>query len=348
MSNFVPSTNDLRVSLVFCYHLKKNAAESQRMLVEAFGDHALSLATCKRWFQQFRDKDFDLRNEERGRPPKKFEDSGLQALLDEDDTQTQKQLAEALNVDQKTISNRLKAMGKIQKCGKWVPHELTERQQENRKIISEMSLQRQENRDFLYRIVTGDEKWIYFENPKRKKSWVTPGKAATSTAKPNRFGKKRMLCVWWDQKGVVYYELLKPGETVNTVRYQQQIIDLNHALLDKRPEWTERKKKSVKVILQHDNAPAHKAKPVQDTIKSLGWELLPHPPYSPDLAPSDYHLFSSMGHALKEQHFKTSEEVENWLSEWFSSKATPFFRRGIRKLPERWLKCVESDGNYFE
>jgi len=135
-------------------------------------------------------------------------------LLDIDDTQPQKQLAEALNVDQKTISNRLKAMGKIQKCGKWVPHELTERQQENRKIISEMLLQRRENRDFLYRIVTGDERWIYFENPKCKKSSVSPGQPSTLTAKPNRFGKKRMLCVWWDQEGVVYHELLKPGETV--------------------------------------------------------------------------------------------------------------------------------------
>jgi len=49
----------------------------------------------------------------------------------------------------------------------------------------------------------------------------------------NRFGRKTMLCVW-DQKGVVYYELLKPGETVNTKRYQQQLIDLNRSLLKKR------------------------------------------------------------------------------------------------------------------
>jgi len=63
----------------------------------------------------------------------------------------------------------------------------------------------------LHHIVTGDEKWIFFENPKRKKSWVDPGAPSTLTARPNRFGRT-MLCVWWDQKGVVYYELLKPGE----------------------------------------------------------------------------------------------------------------------------------------
>ena len=71
-----------------------------------------------------------MRNEERGKPPKKFEDSELQALLDEDDAQTQ-QLADQLNVTREAVSIRLKSMGKIQKMGKWVPHELNERQQEN-------------------------------------------------------------------------------------------------------------------------------------------------------------------------------------------------------------------------
>jgi len=54
--------------------------------------------------------------------------------------------------------------------------------------------------------------------------------------KIDRFGRKTMLCIW-NQKGVVYYELLKPGETVNTKRYQQQLIDLNRLLLKKRPEY---------------------------------------------------------------------------------------------------------------
>ena len=235
MSNFVPESDDLRKALIFCFHLKKSAAESHRMLVEAYGDHALSEATCKRWFQRFRNNDFDVRKEERGRLPKKFEDAELQTILDGDDTLSQKQMAAMLNVAQQTISDHLKAMGKIQKCGKWVPHELNERQMENRKNTCEILLQRHERKSVLHRIVTGDEKWIYFKNPKRKKSWVNPGQPSTSTAKPDRFGKKTMLCVWWDQKGVVYHELLKPGETVNTDRYRQQMINLNHALIEKRP-----------------------------------------------------------------------------------------------------------------
>ena len=155
-----------------------------------------------------------MRNEERGKPPKKFEDNELQALLDEDDAQTQQQLADQLNVTREAVSICLKSMGK------WVPYELNERQQENRKITCEMLLARYKRKSFLHRIVTGDEKWIYFENAKRKRSWVTPGEPSTSTARPNRYGRKTMLCVWWDQKGVIYYELLKPGETVNIKRYR--------------------------------------------------------------------------------------------------------------------------------
>ena len=117
------------------------------------------------------------------------------------------------------MSIRLKAMRKIQKVEKRVPHELNERQQENRKTTCEMLLARYKRKSFLHRIVTGDEKWIYFENPKRKRSWVATGEPPTSTTRPNRYGRKTMLCVWWDQKGVIYYELLKPGETVNTERY---------------------------------------------------------------------------------------------------------------------------------
>ena len=64
-------------------------------------------ATCKRWFQRFRDNDLDVRNDERGRPPKKFEDAKLQAILDQDDTLSQKQMAAMLNVAHQTTSDHL-------------------------------------------------------------------------------------------------------------------------------------------------------------------------------------------------------------------------------------------------
>ena len=89
------------MALIFCFHLKKTAAESYRLLREAHSEHAPSLDTCERWFRRFKSGDFDTRREGRQgtwKIAKNFEDAGLQALLNEDDSQTRKQLAEQLAV----------------------------------------------------------------------------------------------------------------------------------------------------------------------------------------------------------------------------------------------------------
>jgi len=128
-----------------------------------------------------------------------------------------------------------------------------------------------------------------------------------------------MLCVWWDQEGVIYYELLKPGETVNAHRYHQQLIKLHRALREKRPHY---RKRHDKLIFLYDNAPSHTSTMVQNYLEILNWEVLPHSAYSPDLAPSDYHLFLSMGHARTSILTKTSE---NGLMSGLPRKMRNFF-----------------------
>ncbi|GFX68571.1 mariner Mos1 transposase [Trichonephila clavipes] len=169
---------------------------------------------------------------------------------------------------------------------------------------------------YLHRIVTGEEKWIYFGNPKRNRSYVDPGQPSKSTARPNRFGNKTMLCIFWDQEGPIYYELLKPSETVNTDRYKQQLLNLNDAILEKREQY---KKRQHKVIFLDDNAPSHRAKLTKDIVKTFCMRL-----FLPDLAPSDYHLSASLGHTLADQRFTSYENVKYWLDDWLASK-NPFF-----------------------
>ncbi|QQP49596.1 Transposase, partial [Caligus rogercresseyi] len=145
--------------------------------------------------------------------------------------------------------------------------------------------------------------WIYFENLKCNESWVTPGELSTSTPRPTRYGRKTMLCVWWDQKGVIYYELLKPGETVNTQRYRQQMTDLDRVLREKRPEYQQRQHK---VILLHDNAPGHKAKQILQHAATH--RTLPHP-VTTCLHRWDMHLLNA----------------RKWLDDWFASKSNSSF-----------------------
>ena len=154
-----------------------------------------------------------------------------------------------------------------------------------------------------------------------------------------------MLCIWWDQVSVIYYELLKPNETITGERYRMQLMRLSRSLREKRSQYEQ---SHEKVILQHDNARPHVAKPVKTYLETLKWEVLPHPSYSSDIAPSYYYLFRSMAHGLADQQFRSYEDIEKWLDSWITSKDEHFNRNDIGALPEKWAEVVANDGQYFE
>ncbi|KAG5326217.1 MOS1T transposase, partial [Pseudoatta argentina] len=223
------------------------------------------------WFRRFKSNDFELEDKERSGAPKKFQDKELEQLLDEDPSQTLSELGKILQVDESTVSKRLKGLGMIQKQEHWVPYELKPRDVERRFGTCELLLQRQKRKGFLMH--------------------------------PHR-----------------------PQNQISMLLYAQR---------------------HDKVILLHDNARPHVAKPVKTYLETLKWEVLPHPLYSPDIAPSDFYLFRSMAHGLADRRFHSYEEAQKWIDSWIASKDMSFFRRGIHVLPERWSKVVESDGKYF-
>ena len=144
MSNFVTEKVFLRGVLVHYFNMKKTAAESHRILVEVYGEHALAERTCQKWFARFKSGEFGLEDEERPGQTKKVKDEELEALLDEDYGQTQEGPAESLGVSQAAITKCLKATGYIQKQGNWVPHELKSRDVERRFCMSKVLLERHE------------------------------------------------------------------------------------------------------------------------------------------------------------------------------------------------------------
>ena len=188
----------MRGVLLHYFNMKKTAAESHCILVEVYDEHALAKWTCQKWFARFKSGDFGLENEECPVQPKMLQDEELEVLLDEDCCQTQEELAESLGVTQAAISKRLKAAWYIQKQGNWVAHELKPRDIERRFCMSEMLLELHKKKSFLHRIVTGDEKWINYDNPKRKKSYVKPGQPVKLTSMPNIHFPKVMLCISWE------------------------------------------------------------------------------------------------------------------------------------------------------
>ena len=113
---------------------------------------------------------------------------------------------------------------------------------------------------------------------------------------------------------------------------------LSRALREKRPQYEQK----------HENARPHVAKPVKIYLETLKWEVLPHAPYFPDIALSDYYLFRTMAHGLADQQIRSYEDIKKWLYSWIASKNEYFYRNGIRALQERWAKVVANDGKYFE
>ena len=80
-------------------------------------------------------------------------------------------------------------------------------------------------------------------------------------------------------------------------------------------------------------------------LLQLGWEVLIHPPYSPDIAPSDFHLFRSLQNSLNGKNFSSLEDCKRHLERFFAQK-NKFWEDGIMKLPEKWQKVVEQKGEY--
>ena len=155
-------------------------------------------------------------------------------MLDEDPRQRQEELDLALGVTCQAISKRLHALGMIQKQGTWVPYDLKPRDVERRFFACEQLLQRQKRKGFFRRIV--------------------------------------ILCIWWDQVGVIYYELLKPNETITGERYRTQLMRLSRALREKRPQYGQRHEK---VILQHDTLGLTLPNPLKPTCKRSNGKSYP-------------------------------------------------------------------------
>lgn len=329
--------------ILFAFQLKKNATKATEMICSALGENTVSYKKCSRWYQKFRSGDFSLLDQER--QLKKFENEELKQLLNENSAQTKQELALQLGVTCQCISLRLQQLEQIQKEGRWIPHNLSPEIKERRFDTAMSLLTRFKRSDFLHRIITGDEKWILYDNHKRRKLWADFDVPSTSTEKSNSYVKKILLCMWWDVQGVVYYELLDTDQAISEERYQQQLIHLNKALEQKRPYIGQGTRQ---VILQQDNVRPHAIKAMKDVICSLGWEILPHATYSPDLVPSDYHMFQSLQHHMGDSHFNTVEEIQESIEDFINSKPKIFFDDGISQLPERWSRVIDNNGDYFE
>ena len=102
------------------------------------------------------------------------------------------------------------------------------------------------------------------------------------------------------------------------------------------------------ILFLHENAPAHRALATQKKLNYQGFQCLDYPPYSPDLAPSDYHLFPGLKKQLKVRHFLSYAEVITAPETWLDGQPSDFFMSCLQTLEQRAKKCIELRGEYVE
>lgn len=335
-----------QIRAIFLYEFKKGrkAAETARDIKEAFGPKTANKRAVQWWFARFRSGDESLEDEEHGSRPSEVDNDKLKTIIEADPLKTTREVAKELNVSQSTIVRHLKQIGKVKKLDKWVPHELNENQKNRRFKVSSSLFLRNKNDPFLNRIVTCDEKWILYDNRRRSAQWLDHDEAPKHFPKPKLHQKKVMVTVWWSSAGVIHHNFLNPGETITAEKYCQQIDEMHQKLRRISPALINRKGP----ILLHDNARPHTSMMTRQKLHDLGYEILDHPPYSPDLSPTDYHFFMHLNNFLRKKCFKNQDDAKNAFNDFIASRTPEFYATGINKLVSRWQKCIDSNGSYFD
>ena len=174
-------------------------------------------------------------------------------------------------------------------AARWVPRHLTEEHKRNRQHIYSSLLERY-NREG---IITGDEIWVHHYEPETKRQsmqWKHTSSPSSKKFKSQPSAGKLMLMVFWDSQGPILEHYMEKGVTVTSVNYCNMLRnELRPAISSKRRGIQEQG-----VLLLHDNARTHTAHLTINTIRQMNREVLEHPAYSPDLVPSDFHLFGPL------------------------------------------------------
>lgn len=330
-----------------------SASEIHPRLINVYGDNAPSYATVCRWNNEFKHGRETLHDDARsGRPAISVNSTNaasVKKLLDTDRRLSIRVLSEQLHLSRtaiETIISQELHMSKV--CAKWVPRMLTKSDKEKRLELSDSLLSQydQDPEQFEARFLTNDETWLHHFDPETKQQsaqWKTPSEPTPIKFKKIPSAGKILASIFWDRQGVVLCDFLPRGRTITGTYYADLLHRVRDALKQKRRGALSR----VPLLLQ-DNAPAHTSHVAMQAVRDCGFKLVPHPPYSPDLAPCDFYLFPKLKTFLKGQRFCNDEALENATQKWLDNQSEIFYLEGVRKLRERVRKCVVLNGDYVE
>jgi histone-lysine N-methyltransferase SETMAR len=296
-----------------------------------------------------------VEDEPRGGRPAGVRDDDTNAvivatLLDEDRRMTVREMEAECNIPKSSLHQILtEVLGKRKIAARWVPHFLNADQKAERMRVARVLLRRyrKEGDRFLERIITMDETWIRDFEPELKSQsnvWASRGEKRPQKVRRQQSKVKQMVVLAYDFQGIITSYKVPQGATMNAAMYKDFLQNnLRPKIRKNRPGLLEKG-----VIILHDNCRVHVARVIVDLLQKYGWEVLPHPPYSPDLSPCDYDLNPKLKEPMRGHRFQDIDELMARLTQeiWRLNRSKVL--DGIQKLPERWTKCIELEGDYIE
>ena len=348
-----PSDCEIRSVIRFMNAQQVKPFEIYRQITSVYGENAMSEGMVRKWVRMFNEGRQNV-HDEPGKGRKSVLNDSLISKIDAKIREDRRFTISSLSLEFPDISKSLlhdvvtSRLGYRKVCARWVPKMLTDDHKKRRKesAMAFLKQYRKEGDQMLSQIVTGDETWISHSTPESKeqsKQWKHSDSPAPKKFKQTASTKKIMCTVFWDRHGVLLVEFLPNGQTVNSDKYCSTLTNLRRAIQNKRRGMLSRG-----ILLLHDNARPHTSAQTQNHIATLGWKQLNHPPYSPDLAPSDYHLFLHLKRFLSGQQFESDNDLCEETTNWLTFQAGALYEEGIQKLIPRYEKCLENGGNYVE
>ena len=344
---------EARYAIKFCVKLGKSAAETSEMLTTAYGPSFMSQATIYRWHRRFREGREQVRDDDRSgrerdvRTPELIDQ--IELFLNEDRHASLRAIATHFEVGEATVHRVVHEDLNMRKVSaKFVPKVLSEEQKQSRVEDSKEMIEFiTSNAGVLESLVTCDESWIYRYDPESKRQsaeWKHFDSPRPRKARRSRSVGKLMMIPFFDCHGIIYIHWVPNGQTVNKEYYVEVLREFRKRFRRKRPEHFH----SGQWHLHQDNAPCHKSLLVTNYLTEMGVKTVPHPPYSPDLAPCDFWMFPKLKEKLRGRRFEDVEEMQEAVTSVLDSFHLEDFKGAFQKWLDRYKKCVDAGGSYFE
>ena len=162
---------------------------------------------------------------------------------------------------------------------------------------------------------------------------ITPLLLEGKKSKTQPSAGKCMLRVFWDWNGIIHKKYMVKGIRINSRTYMMTLKRLEQQIAFNG-------EKKV-MLLQHEDARPHTNAATSAVWDSIKFEVVPHHPYSLDLAPPDFWLFETLKKYLEGNHFTCHEEVQAAMAKWFQEQPVKFYTNGYEKLVRHWRHCNE-------